>query len=95
MYIRTTGGRGLPVSGRYWIQESTGRVERTELKAFDTGLDATITVSYRSDDTVGLWVPDRMVEQYLQKSDRSEIRGQAVYSRYRRFQITTSDELAK
>jgi len=94
-YIRTTGNRDLPASGRYWIQEATGRIERSELRAADAGLDAHITVTYRPDELADLWVPGRMEEQYVQKNDRSEIRGTAVYSRYRRFQITTSDELAK
>lgn len=94
-YIRTTNDRDLPASGRYWIREATGRVERSELHASDAGLEARITVTYRPDDIAELWVPDRMDEHYAQKSDQSEIRGTAVYSRYRRFQITTSDELAK
>ena len=94
-YIRTTANRDLPASGRYWIQEATGRIEKSEMRASDSGLEARISVTYRLDEPAGLWVPDRMEEQYAQKNDRSEIRGTAVYSRYRRFQITTSDELAK
>jgi len=42
-----------------------------------------------------VWVPERMDEVYSQKADRSEIRGTAEYSNYRRFKITTSDELAR
>jgi hypothetical protein len=95
IYIRTTGNRSLPASGRYWIQEATGLIEQTELRAGDSALEAVITVTYRPDEPAGLWVPGRMEEEYLQKGDRSEIRGTAVYSRYRRFQVTTSDELAK
>jgi hypothetical protein len=94
-YIATTGNRGLPASGRFWIHVPTGRVERTELKTSDRDLDAVITVTYRDDEAAGLWVPGRMDEAYVQKADRSEIRGTAVYSRYRRFQITTSDKLAR
>ncbi|MEQ1758354.1 MAG: hypothetical protein ABL986_08565 [Vicinamibacterales bacterium] len=93
-YIKTTNNRDLPVSGRYWIHEATGRVERSEVRAADAALDAHITVTYRADEA-GFWVPDRMEEVYAQKNDRSEIRGTAVYSRYRRFQVTTSDELVK
>jgi hypothetical protein len=94
-YIRTTNNRDLPASGRLWIREDSGRIERSELRTSDAGLDALIVVTYRPDDTAGLWVPGRMEERYVQKNDRSEIRGTAVYSRYRRFLITTSDELAK
>jgi hypothetical protein len=94
-YVSTTGGRDLPVSGRYWIDETTGRVERTELTASDSGLDARISVSYRADAAAGLWVPERMEEFYLQKRDRSEIRGNAVYSRFRRFKVNTTEDLAR
>jgi hypothetical protein len=94
-YIHTTEGRNLPASGRLWIDTETGRIEKTELRASSDGLDARITVTYRPDDQAGLWVPDRMEEHYDQKNDRSEITGTAVYTRYRRFQITTSDELSK
>lgn len=93
-YIKTTNDRDLPVSGRYWIREATGRVERSELRASDNALDALISVVYRADEQAGLWVPGRMDEEYAQKNDRSEIRGTAVYTRYRRFQVTTSDQLA-
>lgn len=93
-YIKTTNNRDLPVSGRYWIHEATGRVERSEVRAADAALDAHITVTYRADEA-GFWVPDRMEEVYAQKNDRSEIRGTAVDPRYRRFQVTTSDELVK
>ncbi len=91
--IRTTNNGNLPVSGRYWIHAETGRVERTELKAVDAAMDVTINVTYRADQGAGLWVPDRMDEQYAQRNDRSEIRGTAVYSRYRRFSVTTTDQV--
>lgn len=94
-YVATTGGRDLPVSGRYWIDEATGRIERTELTASDSALDARISVSYRADAAAGLWVPERMEEFYVQKGDRSEIRGNAVYSRFRRFQVSTTEDLAR
>lgn len=94
-FISTTNGRSLPASGRFWIDEATGRVERTELIANDEELDAKITVTYRDDATAGLWVPARMEELYKQRGDRSEIRGVATYSRHRRFQIRTTEDLAK
>jgi hypothetical protein len=93
-YVATTNGRDLPVSGRFWIDDASGRVERTELSAVDKVLTARITVTYRRDDTVGLWVPQRMEELYKQMSDRSEIRGTATYSRFRRFQIRTTEDVA-
>lgn len=92
-YISTTNGRDLPVSGRFWIDEATGRVERSEIRADDPAVRATIGVTYRLDETAGLWVPDKMEEDYLQKGDRSEIHGAAVYTNYRRFQVKTTEDV--
>ena len=39
-YVVTTNSRDLPVTGRYWVDEPTGRVERTELHAVDTAVEA-------------------------------------------------------
>jgi hypothetical protein len=94
-YVATTGGADLPVSGRYWIDEPSGRIQRTELLASDRSLDARIGVVYRPDNGAGLWVPERMEELYVQHTDQSEIRGKASYSRFRRFQVSTTEDLAK
>ncbi len=94
-YVSTTNGRDLPVSGRYWIDEATGRVERSELVASDSAIEARIEVTYRDDESAGLWVPARMKEAYKQRDDGSEVTGTATYSRFRRFQVTTIEDLAK
>jgi hypothetical protein len=94
-YVSTTGGRDLPVTGRYWIEEASGRIVRTELIAADPAVDARIEVTYRPDETAGLWVPGRMEEHYRQRADRSEITGIASYSRFRRFQVNTTEDVAK
>jgi hypothetical protein len=44
-FISTTGGRDLPVSGRFWVDERDGMVLRTELHAVDTGVEAHIVVT--------------------------------------------------
>ena len=44
-FIATTGGRDLPVSGRFWVDARDGTVLRTELHAVDTGVEAHITVT--------------------------------------------------
>ena len=49
-FIATTGGRDLPVSGRFWINERDGTVLRSELDAVDTSVEAHITVTYQKDD---------------------------------------------
>jgi hypothetical protein len=94
-FVSTTGGRDLPVSGRFWISEADGTVLRTELNALDTGVEAHITVSYQKDDGIGLFAPARMEERYRRPRDPMEVQGVATYSRFRRFQVSTSEELAK
>ncbi len=93
-YIATTGGRDLPVSSRFWVDEATGAIRRTELDAVDTAVEAHIKVTYRLDDGLRLWVPVRMEERYRNRHSTAEVRGVATYSRFRKFQVNTSEEIA-
>ena len=94
-YIATTGGRDLPVSGRFWVDEASGAIRRTELDAVDTSVEAHIKVAYRLDDGLRLWVPVRMEERYRNRVSPAEVRGVATYSRFRKFQVSTSEEIAQ
>ena len=94
-FVSTTGGRDLPVRGRFWIDEDDGTVLRTELDAIDTAVEAHITVTYQKDDSIGLFAPARMEERYRRPRDLMEVHGVATYSRFRRFQVSTSEELAR
>jgi hypothetical protein len=94
-FITTTGGRDLPVTGRYWVDEQTGTVLKTELHALDVSVEAHITVMYQKDSGTGLMVPARMEERYRRGRDPVEVRGVATYSRFRRFQVSTSEEIAR
>jgi hypothetical protein len=93
-YITTTGGRDLPVYGRLWIDEATGVIHKTELYAVDTAVDAHITVTFQHDDSAGMVVPVRMEERYRRARDQNEVHGVATYSKFRRFQVSTSESLA-
>jgi hypothetical protein len=93
-FISTTGGRDLPANGRVWVDERDGTVLRTELRAFDTGVEAHIVVTFEPDAGTGLRVPVRMEERFRRARDPMEVRGVATYSRFRRFQVNTSEELA-
>ena len=94
-FVATTGGRDLPVSGRFWVSEADGTVLRSELDALDTAVEAHITVTYQKDEVIGLFVPARMEERYRRPRDPMEVYGLATYSRFRRFQVSTSEELAR
>jgi hypothetical protein len=92
--IATTGGRDLPARGRLWVDEMTGTITRTELHADDTGVEAEVIVSFELESAVSSWVPRRMEDRFKRRGDTSEVRGVATYSRFRRFQVSTSEELA-
>jgi hypothetical protein len=92
-FISTAGGRDLPVSGRFWADSETGVVTKTELDAVDTSVAAHITVTYRRDEALGMLVPARMEERYQRPGDSARITGTATYSRFRRFQVTTSEDV--
>ena len=94
-YVSTTGGRDLPVFGRFWVDEQTGTIRRTELHAVDTGVEAHITVTYAQDASANLWVPVKMEEVYKRARDPAEVHGVATYSKFRRFQVSTSEEIAR
>lgn len=94
-YISTRNGRDMPSTGRFWLDEATGAIRRTELDVEDSTVEAHIKVTYRLDGGLGVWVPVRMEERYRDRGSTSEVRGVATYSRFRKFQVSTSEEIAQ
>lgn len=92
-FVKTTNDRDLPVNGKLWVDEQTGTIRRTELHAVDTSVEAHITVTYLEDAALGVWVPSRMEERYRRGRDPNEVRGMATYSKFRRFQVKTSENI--
>ena len=93
-YITTTGGRDLPVYGRFWMDTAAGTLLRTELHAIDTAVEGHIVVTFQHDQGAGMFVPVRMEERYRRRGDPNEVHGLATYSKFRRFQVSTSESLA-
>ena len=60
--IKTTRGRDLAATGRMWIESSTGTVVKTELIAADPMVRAQVTVTFRRDGELAIWVPEKMEE---------------------------------
>jgi hypothetical protein len=92
-FVSTTNGRDLPVTGKFWVDAASGVIRRSELQAVDTGLNARIVVTYQQDATLGMWVPARMEERYRRGRDSVEVVGTATYSRFRRFQVSTKEDI--
>ena len=83
--IKTTRGRDLALTGRLWIDPFTGTVVKTELNAADPAVRAAITVTFRRDDALDLWVPDTMDEYYKAALGLDEIIATATYTNVRTF----------
>ena len=76
------GDFDLPTRGKAWIEESTGRVFQTELE-IGTGRDRPIvTTTFKLDERLQVMVPAEMRTR--------NPGGVAVYSNFRRFDVSTS-----
>ncbi len=92
--IKTSKGEDLPLTGRLWIEPSTGVVLKTNLVAADADVRAIVTVTFREDKDLGLWVPARMEETHGSRGSE-EITCVATYSNYRRFKVATDERMKK
>jgi hypothetical protein len=93
--LRWGGNIDMPAEGKLWVDEADGRIVRTELKLGERDIRNTstvawrpptvITVTFASDETLGLDVAVEMHDTYPQ--ERDEIRGVARYSNFRRLEL--------
>ena len=93
--IKTTRGRDLALTGTLWIEPASGAVVKSVLVAADPALRATVTVTFRRDDDLGIWVPSQMEEVYSEANSRNDIYATATYTNLRRFQVATDQKLTK
>jgi hypothetical protein len=71
------------------IESETGRVHRTRVRFQEGAVSAELTTDYVREAKLGLWVPLEFNEYYETHANaREEIRCRAVYSNYRRFEVT-------
>jgi hypothetical protein len=82
--IRTTRGRDLALTGFLWIDPFTGTVVKSELNAADPSVRCQVTVTFRRDESLDLWVPDKMEEFYKAYSGLDDILATATYTNVRR-----------
>jgi len=85
-------GEDMPAFGRFWIEASSGRVIKAELRVDVPDVKANITTTFRSDQRLGIDVPNEFREEYDLHGSR--VSGVASYSRYRKFDVKSSEELS-
>ncbi len=87
------GGRDMPAFGRFWIEQSTGRVVKAEVRVEVSDVKANLTTTFRTDERLGIDVPSEFREEYDLRDSR--VSGIASYSRFRKFEVKSSEELAQ
>ncbi len=85
-------GQDMPAFGRFWIEHDTGRVVKAEVRVDQKGIKANLTTVFRTDERLGIDVPSEMHEDYDLSDGR--VTGTATYSRFRRFEVKATEELA-
>ena len=83
--IRTTRGRDLALTGTIWIDPFSGTVVKTEMNAADPAVRCQVTVTFRKDDAVDMWVPDKMEEYYKAALAVDDILATATYTNVRKY----------
>jgi hypothetical protein len=87
------GTGDLFARGTFWLEPAGGRVVRSQVELGDQNMRTRmqVTVTYREDPALGLFVPVRMEETYETISGRAgdRVEGTATYSDYRRIPDAT------
>ena len=95
--VKDDRGRNVPSTGRFWIVPDSGQVLRTELITGNATSEARgrTVVAYQSNATLGMPVPAVMKEIYdlPPRPWDPYVECTAVYSNYRRFQVTTDTKI--
>jgi hypothetical protein len=98
--LRRRGGQGdhnMPSHGVFEIEPATGRVLAAEFTADnpESRVSAMFKVRYAIDPTLEISVPVEVTERYWQpaKPDEDIVEVRATYSGFRRFQVTTNEQI--
>jgi hypothetical protein len=80
-------GRDALSHGAVWVRPDDGTVVRTNLQLTTPGsVEVSVTVTFKPDERLALWVPGRMEESY--SDGRQRTRCLATYSNFRRFETS-------
>jgi hypothetical protein len=91
--LKANANNDLPARGNHWIDMASGRVVKSELQVGPTGVNATrITTLFGIDDRLQTPVPVEMREFY---PDFLGTTGMATYTRFRHFDVTTTETIRR
>jgi hypothetical protein len=97
--IVRAGGGDVFARGTFWIDPGSGHVVKSLLILGDglTGVRSTITVTFKPDPRLGVWVPVEMQEVYDNPRDPrdEQIHATASYSNFRQFRVRTEERISR
>jgi hypothetical protein len=91
--LRNLQGGDLLAGGRVWAEPDSGAIVRTELLVDHRASKGTSTVDFGIDPRLGIHVPLKMTERYTMTGET--IDAVAKYSDFRRFTVSTAEQLIK
>ena len=88
------GGKSwdMPAHGRYWIDQRTGTVLRTELLLDGNNVNTRVVTTFGLDERFKAAVPVKMEESY-DPDGSPRTTAVATYGTFRSFQVTTEEEI--
>jgi hypothetical protein len=93
------GNHNMPSHGSFEIEPDTGRVLSADITADnqDSKVSASFKVRYAIDPKLAISVPVEVTERYWRpaKPDEDVLEVRATYSIFRKFQVTTGEEIKK
>ncbi len=92
--IKLDGNADVFTNGLLWVEQATGRVVKTQFNLGRRGIGIEIVTTFQRDPDLQIDVPVLLKEWYPDGSG-GDITGEASYSHFRRFQVTTQEEVRK
>ncbi len=93
-FIKIDGNADVFSNGLLYVQQATGRVVKTQLNIGKRGSGIEIQTTFQRDPSLEIDVPAQLKEWYPD-GQGGDITGEATYTRFRRFQVATQEEVAK
>ena len=92
--IKLDGNSDVFVNGLVWVEQATGRIVKTQFNLGKRGSGIEITTTFRKDPELQIDVPV-MLKEWYPDGHGGDITGEATYSHFRRFQVTTLEDVKK
>ena len=92
--IKVNGNTDVFMNGLVWVEQATGRVVKTQFNIGKRGTGIEVATTFRTDPELQIDVPVQLKEWYPD-GQGGDITGEATYGHFRRFQVSTQEDLKK